>query len=135
MAEAESSPILVITSVLGPIVGGAIVWLANWYNSYRIQIRKETHEDEDITIARLNKLLERNELDRKECREENQRLKNELDELKLLRIRDASLLERAIAWIKHLEYYLDKAGISHPKWDDDSSNPYPFSGLTPKERP
>lgn len=131
-AESNDGMVAVFVTISG-LVSGGIVWLANYYTNLRKERRKEDTDDEETALNRLNTLLLRVDNDRKECIAENAKIRKEIEELREKRVQDIALIERAISWIKYLEYHLERSNIPHPKWVDlaGGSGPHVPLGSNP----
>ncbi len=113
----QIDPAVVVNVIVIPIamlIGGAVVWVVNWQTNLRKANRGERKEDEETAIRRYEKLMGRLDRDREECRKENEQLREETTEARLLS-------ERAITWIRYLESSLDTNKIPYRNFDEINS--------------
>ena len=120
------------TAILVVLVGAlssAITWVANYISSCRTERRKQSKEDEQTTVDRYKELMQRIDQDRKECREDYDRLTERLDRTERELTQQKIVTERAVTWIRHHESLMDQAKLPYPKWSDTLMSGQPGTGL------
>jgi hypothetical protein len=123
--DAGTAALVLVSS----IVGGGVAWVTKMLLDLRTQRRKESKEDEDTAVGRLEKLLDRVDKERVELREEVRKLEEHaqrlIEELHETRVEAV----RANDWIRYQESLLDAHGVTYRKWEP------PAADVPPGERP
>lgn len=117
--------------VLLPVLGGGAGWFLRYLDEKRKKSREEIKEDHNDDIERLEKLKDRIDADRIECREENKILASKLEAVRDQLLKVQLLAERAVAWIRHLETALDHKKVPFRRWDEDGSKHSDAAGSPP----